>query len=184
QQVRRFLGDDWSPLRIARDGCGLPTLSNTVNELAVLYAGLTATRDEDWIWQSMIENPDLVGGFNRLDSTTIKACDGKVLCKEGADGLVGLAINHPDYPNGLGVVIKVAHGWNSQASWYVARGILGSLGFDLRNPYSLHRQKAFLVPGIVPESRMQQLESVLTWDDWDPDKDRYEYDYTDYCHDD
>jgi L-asparaginase II len=184
QQVRHYLGEGWSPLKIARDGCGLPTLSNTVNELAVLYAGLAASRDDDWIWQAMIDNPDLVGGFNRLDSTTIKACGGRVLCKEGADGLVGLSIEHPDYPRGLGIVIKIAHGWNSQASWYITRGILGSLGFELRNPYSLHRQKAFLVPGIVPESRLPQLEKVLTWDDWDPDKDRYEYDYTDYCHDD
>ena len=32
-----------------------------------------------------------------------------------------MAIEHPDYPNGLGVVIKIAHGWNSQAIWYVVR---------------------------------------------------------------
>ena len=31
---------------------------------------------------------------------------GAVLAKEGADGLLGMAIQHPDYPDGLGVVIK------------------------------------------------------------------------------
>ena len=30
-QVRRFLGPEWEPLRVARDGCGLPTISNTVS---------------------------------------------------------------------------------------------------------------------------------------------------------
>jgi len=34
--LRRFLGRDWQPHRVARDGCGLPTVSNTVNELAQL----------------------------------------------------------------------------------------------------------------------------------------------------
>ena len=39
-QIRRFIGNDWTPLRIAKDGCGLPTVSNTVAELAQIYAGL------------------------------------------------------------------------------------------------------------------------------------------------
>ena len=100
--------------------------------------------------------------------------------KEGADGLLGLAIVHPDYPDGLGVVIKVAHGWNPQATWYIARGVLGVLGIELRNPYPLHRQKAFLVPGVVPPERQSSLESIPTWDEWDPDRERYLYDWDEY----
>ncbi|KAA3605415.1 MAG: hypothetical protein DWQ01_19015 [Planctomycetota bacterium] len=180
QQARRFLGKDWTPLRVARDGCGLPTLSNTVAELARLYAGLAATRDEDWLWESMQRYPDLVGGFNRLDSTILKAGGGRVMAKEGADGLLGMAIDHPEYPKGLGVVIKIAHGWNPQATWYLARAILGVLGIELRNPYSLHRQKAFLVPGIVPEVLRDKLEQVPTWDDWDPDQDRWYFPWDAY----
>jgi hypothetical protein len=121
----------------------------------------------------MIKHPDLVGGFNRLDTTVIKSGGGKVIAKEGADGLLGLGIEHPDYPEGLGVVIKIAHGWNPQATWYVARGILGVLGFELRNPYPLRRQKAFLVPGVVPESSLEKLKTIPTWDPWDPDIDRW-----------
>ena len=34
----------------------------------------------------------------------LKAGQGRVLAKEGADGLLGLAIDHPDYPRGLLVV--------------------------------------------------------------------------------
>jgi L-asparaginase len=180
QVLRRTLGEDWEPLRVARDGCGLPTTSNTVNELARLYARLVTEKDEDWVWEAMVRNPDLIGGFNRLDSSILKACDGKVIAKEGADGLLGLAIEHPDYPKGLGVVIKIAHGWNSQATWYVARGVLGVLGFDLRNPYSLHRQKAFLVPGVVPDHLVDRLEEHPTWNEWDPDEDRWYYDYSQY----
>ena len=47
----------------------------------------------------MYRHPDLIGGFNRLDSTIIKACDGKVIAKEGADGLLGLSVAHEDYPD-------------------------------------------------------------------------------------
>ena len=178
--LRRFLGASWEPKRVARDGCSLPTASNTVGELAVLYAALARTRDEDWIWEAMHRHPDLVGGFNRLDSTILKAGGGAVLAKEGADGLLGLAIVHPDYPQGLGVVIKIAHGWNPQATWTLARAVLGVLGVELRNPYAVRRQKPFIVPGIVPPDHLPRLEQVQTWDEWDPDTERYPYDWRDF----
>ena len=175
QTLRGFLGEEWQPLRIAKDGCGLPTVSNTVNELARTYAGLVRQKNDDWIWEAMIRHPDLIGGSNRLDSTIIKAGEGKVIAKEGADGLLGMAVEHPDYPKGLGIVVKVAHGWNSQATWYIARAILGVLGIELRNPYPLHRQKAFIVPGVVPSNLIEILETIPTWDEWDPDSDRWHY---------
>ena len=179
--LRRMMGKpEWEPLRVAKDGCGLPTVSNTVDELAVMMAGLASEKDDDWIWDAMTKHPDLVGGFNRLDSTCLKAGEGKILAKEGADGLLGLSVDHPDWPNGLGIVIKIAHGWNSQATWYVARAVLGVLGVELRNPYPLHRQKAFIVPGIVPESMRGALEEVVTWDEWDPDRDRFSMDWREY----
>ena len=179
--LRRMMGKpDWEPMRVAKDGCGLPTVSNTVDELAVMMAGLASEKDDDWIWDAMTKHPDLVGGFNRLDSTCLKAGEGKILAKEGADGLLGLSVDHPDWPNGLGIVIKIAHGWNSQATWYVARAVLGVLGVELRNPYPLHRQKAFIVPGIVPETMREALEEVVTWDEWDPDRDRFSMDWRDY----
>ena len=180
--LRRMMGDlDWEPQRVAKDGCGLPTVSNTVDELAVMFAGLAREKDDDWIWDSMNNHPDLIGGFNRLDSTCLKAGEGRILAKEGADGLLGLSVIHPDWPEGLGIVIKIAHGWNSQATWYVARAVLGVLGIHLRNPYPLHRQKAFIVPKIVPPQYREDLESVVTWDEWDPDRDRFTLDWKEYA---
>lgn len=172
-ELRRVLGPEWAPLRVAKDGCGLPTVSNTVGELARLYANLAAAREADWIWEAMNRHPDLVGGFDRLDSTAIKAGAGRLIAKEGADGLLGLAIAHPDFPRGLGVVIKIAHGWNPGATWYVARAVLGVLGIELRNPIGPRRQRAFLVPGVVPPDRLAALEAIPTWDEWAPDDDRW-----------
>jgi L-asparaginase len=172
--LRETLGAQWEPLRIARDGCGLPTVSNTLSELAVLMSTLARDHAKDWIWDAMVSHPDLVGGFGRIDSTILKACRGKVIAKEGANGLLGLSLLHPDFPEGLGIVIKIAHGWDTQATWYVARAVLGVLGFELRNPLPLHRQKAFVVPGLVPENRREQLKDIPTWDAWDPDRDVFE----------
>lgn len=178
--LRETLGSEWEPLRVARDGCGLPTVANTVSELARLFSTVARERDSDWIWEAMVRHPDLIGGFNRLDSTIIKTGDGAVIAKEGADGLLGLSVVHEDFPQGLGIVVKIAHGWNAQATWYVARAVLGVLGIHLRNPYPLHRQKAFIVPGVVPEDRQPLLEGLPTWDEWDPDSDRWLYDWREH----
>ncbi|HYE78403.1 MAG TPA: asparaginase [bacterium] len=179
--LKRYLGEDWTPYRIAKDGCGLPTISNTVTELATCFAALVTEKDRDWIWEAMVRHPDLVGGFNRLDSTILKACGGRVIAKEGADGLLGMAIEHPDFPHGLGVVIKIAHGWNPQATWYVARMVLAVLGFDLRNPYKLHRQKAFIVQEVIPPDLRKNLAGYELWDPWDPDIDKWEFDPAEFC---
>ncbi|HYX38151.1 MAG TPA: asparaginase [Oligoflexus sp.] len=174
-KVREILGADLQSSVFAKDGCGLPTLAMTVNELAALFADLAVRKDEDWIWEAMIRHPDHIGGFNRLDSTILKSCGGRVIAKEGADGLLGLSILHPDYPEGLGVVIKMSHGWDPRATWYVARWVLGVLGFELRNPYPLERQKAFIVEEIIPPDLRKNMSDVKPWDDWDPDQDRWFY---------
>ncbi len=176
KEVQKALGPDWKPKHIARDGDGLPTVALTVSDLAKCYARLAIERKQDWIWDAMTSEPDLVGGFNRLDTTILKSCEGRVIAKEGADGLLGLAIEHKDFPKGLGVVIKIAHGWNPQATWYVARSILGVLGFDLRNPYPLNRQKAFIVEGSIPEAYRAKMKKEATWDEWDANRDRWHFD--------
>lgn len=175
EKVREILGGPLHSEIFAKDGCGLPTLAMTVNELAALFADLAVRKDEDWIWEAMVKHPDHIGGFNRLDSTILKSCHGQVLAKEGADGLLGLSILHPNFPEGLGVVIKTAHGWDPRASWYVARWVLGVLGFELRNPYPLEKQKAYIVEDIIPPPLRGFMKDVKAWDDWDPDQDRWYY---------
>jgi isoleucyl-tRNA synthetase len=104
----------------------------------------------------------------------------EAFAKEGADGLLGLAILHEDYPEGLGVVVKIAHGWDTTASWFVARYILGVLGFKFRNPYPLERQKAFIVAEVIPENLRGRIADIQPWDDWDPDQDRWFFDHRRY----
>jgi hypothetical protein len=70
-------------------------------------------------------------------------------------------------------VIKIAHGWDPQGTWYVARLVLGVLGFELRNPYILHRQKPFVVADTIPPALRERISAVDPWDEWDPDVDRW-----------
>lgn len=178
--LQSILGNEWQAEKVSKDGCGLPTFSMNVNQLAHLFQQLAVEKDADWIWEAMVRHPDLVGGFNRLDSTIIKTCNGQVLAKEGADGLLGLSVIHPDFPNGLGIMLKIAHGWDAQAMWYVARYVLGVLGFNLRNPYHLERQKAFIKDDIIPPELRQKIKDIKPFDDWDVDKDRWHFDHGKY----
>jgi len=180
REIRKVLGDNWNPKTTAKDGCGLPTISMTVTELARIFASVYTQRDDNWIWEAMIRHPDIMGGFNRLDSTILKSCGGKVIAKEGADGLLGLSIEHPDFPDGLGVVIKIAHGWDPTATWFVARWTLGVLGFEFRNPYKLERQKGFIVKDVIPPKLRHMMKDIQPWDSWDPDIDRWEFDFNNY----
>jgi L-asparaginase len=150
QVLRERLGADWKPTQGAGDGCGLPTVAMPLSQLAALFASLCRERNEDWIWRSMVDHPRLIGGAGRLDTAILEAGHGKVLAKEGADGLLGLAITHKDYPDGLGIVIKIAHGWDSAATWRIAQAVLAPLGVDLPAAPKLHRQTAHVAPEVSP----------------------------------
>ena len=45
--LQSILGEEWLPKRVARDGCELPTVSNTVSELALSFAHLAQDKDND-----------------------------------------------------------------------------------------------------------------------------------------
>ncbi len=150
--VQSVLGDHWQPRVTATDGCGLATDTFEIKELAQLYSHLVREKNKDWIWEAMVRCPDYVGGKKRLDTTILKSCDGHVIAKEGADGLLGLAIEHPNYPEGLGVFIKLAHGTDNTAMWYLAHEILKALGWSLDLPSAPSRQIVQVHPEILPKA--------------------------------
>lgn len=142
RRIQKYFGHHWQPRLTAQDGCNMPTVTFTMSQLAYLFSWLVVEKKQDWIWQAMTRYPDLIGGKDRLDTLILKSCKGFVLAKEGADGLLGLSIAHPDYPQGLGVVIKIAHGWDTRSMGHIARTILGTLGFSIESPPALNMQEA------------------------------------------
>ena len=140
QSLRLVLGSHWEAKQTAVDGCGLPAPSFRLSELAHLYEALSARRDDDWIWSAMTENPEMVGGSERLDTGLMKANPGRLIAKEGADGLLGLA-----FENGgahVGIAIKVAHGHDPRALGFIARDLLLKFGLSPTHVEAPHGQTA------------------------------------------
>ena len=112
--------------------------------------------------------------MGRIDTNIMKACKGHVVAKEGAEGLLGLGIVHPDYPKGLGVVIKLGHGSDDTAMLYIAKTILGVLGWELPLPPRLIRQRPVIHPNVVPENLRPRLKDVHLFDPSEPLDDQWE----------
>jgi L-asparaginase len=155
QQSLYFLAQKAAPwggiAAVEEDGCGFPTPAMSIGAMAHLFADLAARRQEDWIWEAMQRFPELVGGDNRLDTAIMQDCKGAVVAKEGADGLLGLAIVHDDYPEGLGIVIKLSHGMDSRSMERLACTILARLGYKMRPAAPLYQQRAEVAPLVLPE---------------------------------
>lgn len=140
KSLRDALGVDWEPAHISVDGCGLPAPSLSLSEMARLFSFLGRHRCDDWIWHAMVSRPELVGGAGRIDTAIMKESGGRVLAKEGADGLLALSIEDEKYPDGLAIVIKVAHGWSPFASRILAHHLLKSFGIEINAPKAPDRQ--------------------------------------------
>ncbi len=137
---------------LATDGCGFSTPAFTLGAMAALYADFAARRDENGLWGNCGKFPSLLGGTGRLDSQIIRAGRGEVFAKEGADGLLALAVNSRRFPEGIGVVIKLAHGRDVSCMEALARTILSALGYHQGEKSEGLGPNFTVVSAIVPES--------------------------------
>lgn len=117
------------------DGCGMPNLALSAVELAQLYHALLMPVSRDVLRQApdeltdcltlwddiatlMRNHPALVGGLGRLDTELMESASKgglALIAKEGADGLLAVAVGPTaHYPDGLGLLIKVASGYEPQ----------------------------------------------------------------------
>jgi L-asparaginase II len=104
--VARAFGTTVERLRLAIDGCGVPTYGFPLREVARAYALLAdpdAVASSDprrslapalrIVRDAMLAFPDLVGGTReRLDTALMRAASGRVVSKGGMEALRGLAI--------------------------------------------------------------------------------------------
>ena len=71
---------------ISKDGCGLPVIATTLEELGYGFLNLFTDKKYEKIKNAFLNNPYLIGGENRLDSEIINASD-NIVAKVGACGL-------------------------------------------------------------------------------------------------
>jgi L-asparaginase II len=112
--VSSILGIPEDVIHIAPDGCSVPTFGAPVAAFARAYAALadpaTGAPDHrealDRLRSAMTSWPMNVGGTRAYVSQLMKRTQGRVVAKDGAEGLICLGIPEA----GLGIAIRIADG--------------------------------------------------------------------------
>jgi L-asparaginase II len=129
--LSELLGRDARGLQAGVDGCGLPALALSMEAMASAAARWAARKVASPARRAAIERlqaaiakyPDHLSGRDQATSKIIRATNGRVLLKGGAEGFVVGFV--PD--RGLGIAVKLADG-ASRGKMGVFAAILGRLG--------------------------------------------------------
>jgi L-asparaginase II len=112
--VAAFAGLAPEQVAVTIDGCGAPTFALPLAHMARSIACLAAPHDVSEalalaarrIVAAMRSFPEMVAGEGRFDTELMRAAEGRIVAKGGAEGVHVVAV--PE--SGLGVVVKVADG--------------------------------------------------------------------------
>lgn len=124
--ISRFADIPVDEIAIGVDGCGVPVFGISVHAMALMYARLVATPPNfeasiraacDRIVHAMINFPEMVGGSkDRLDTELIKAGQGRLISKIGAEGVYTVGVLPcKNWPKGLGLALKIEDGDDRRA---------------------------------------------------------------------
>lgn len=97
--LQRFTGGETPAL--ALDGCSIPTFGAALGAVALAFARL---RDIPRIPHAMRAHPVLMSGQRRMDTTLMQVTNGRILAKDGSEGLFALSI--PEHGVGLAITIE------------------------------------------------------------------------------
>lgn len=126
--VGQWCGLTRDQIALAVDGCGVTVFCLPLAHMALAYARLVKQAGEgadgpQQIVEAMTGNAFLVGGSDRFDSVLMDACQGRVVCKIGAEGVHSLALVDQQ----LGIALKVEDG-APRAQYTAVLSLLDSLG--------------------------------------------------------
>ena len=139
QTVSQFSGILIEDIAVGIDGCGVPVFGVTVKAMALMYARLVAPPaefDESTrkacrrIVEAMTMYPELIGGTSdRLDTEMMRATGGSLISKVGAEGVYTAGVLPcAEWPNGLGLALKIEDGDDHRARPTVVIESLNQLG--------------------------------------------------------
>ncbi|MFQ3582080.1 asparaginase [Chloracidobacterium validum] len=123
------------------DGCTIPTWAVPLRAMAVGYARLFAhspyPEESRRVAEAMLAHPELVGGTERIDTDLMRAAQGKLLSKVGAEGVHVVAVPPCDrFPEALGIAVKVEDGDSFRARNTVMLAALRQLGLLSAEAYT------------------------------------------------
>lgn len=123
---------------IGIDGCAAPNFALPLAAMAKSFLNLISPPDgidaklrdaASRVVQAMKNNPDIVGGTERLDTMLMTAAEGRVISKVGAEGVWLCGVLPSDkHPKGLAIALKVDDGDDRRARPVAATAILRRLG--------------------------------------------------------
>ena len=73
---------------LSKDGCGTPLWGINAKQIILAYYNLFQDKKYRIIINSILKNPEIFGGYDRLDSDIIKKSKGKLFAKVGAGGFI------------------------------------------------------------------------------------------------
>lgn len=116
------------------DGCKLPSPVLRMEQIARLFQTLSAGKSElklEKIRDMMMASPEWIGGPDRVDSRLMKNNPNRLIAKEGADGLLAIGvIPTSEFKKGLGIVVKLAAGYQPVSAALAIKPILEKLGIQ------------------------------------------------------
>lgn len=166
EYLEQMLGEDLSKTVWVKDGCGLPSPVLRLDQLAQLFQRLArAEESEDLkaIRQLMIENSNWIGSADRVDSRLIKDNEGAVIAKEGADGILALGmLPNRNFPEGLGIIVKVASGYHPHLAALSLEPVFRHLGLKSSAVVPQGQQiQHHYVPFTQPNSKIHDISPLL-----------------------
>jgi len=172
EHVEAFLGRGRESIGVGVDGCSAPTYHTSLESTARAYAALAhpgaaglpleVAAAVNEVVRAMTGAPRMVAGPGRFTTRLMEVTGGRVLGKEGAEGLYGLAVRGPV---ALGVAVKIADGGERCRDGVVLDVLrqLGSLSgaeFDELAPYHqppLHNWRGQRVGEVRPEVDLEEV---------------------------
>jgi len=116
----RVCDDRFGPERLGVDGCGIPVFATSLRRAARAYARFATLQDLESgdaealarVRAAMIAEPFYVGGTGRFDTDLMRAGNGRIACKAGAEGVHASAL----LDAAAGLVLKVVDGTRRAAA--------------------------------------------------------------------
>jgi L-asparaginase II len=173
-EMERFTGVPVAELQTGVDGCSVPTFHLALTAAARAWAGLAAPRlaglpegvaaAAERVLEAMARAPEMVAGPGRFTTRLAEVTGGRVVGKEGAEGLYCIAVRGPV---ALGVALKIADG-SDRARDGVAMEVLRQIGSLSGEEFEVLEREGFYRPEvrnhrglhvgqIVPELEMEAL---------------------------
>lgn len=126
-----LMGVDESEVRLATDGCSVPTFGSSIAAFATAYAHLARPKNSPSphaealvrLRDAMMAHPANVSGHGNFVTSIMEVGNGGIVAKTGAEGLICLGIPS----EGLGIAIRTADGTFRSHPEIVA-GVLRQLG--------------------------------------------------------